>query len=373
MIRSTTSSIKFSNRGKQKQLRLIIDEYRNVIKQIIDLIWIENNIPKLLPKEVTSQTTTWLSARMVQCAAKQASGIVRGTKQKQKQRKFIIDQLKSEGNHHKALKLQKIYDETIFSKPNINYVCPELDSRFIKIDLDNDTSFDGWITFSSIGNKMKVTIPFKKSKHFNKLLKRGKMKSGIRLSKKQMTFMFDLPEAQKKTTGNTLGVDIGLNKAISCSNGIQSTQCNHGHDLKSITEKLSRKKKGSKNFKKTQAHRKNYINWTINQLKFSSVKELKLENIKNLRKYKKTGRMLGHWTYTALYDKLKSKCEEQGVLVLYVSPNYTSQQCSKCGWTDPSNRNGDKFRCTSCEFEHNADLNAAINISRKEILNERHL
>jgi IS605 OrfB family transposase len=373
MIRSTTSSIKFSNKEKQNQLHLMVDEYRSVMKQIIDLIWEENDIPKLLPKEITSQVNTWLSARMIQCAAKQASSVVRGTKQKQRQRKFMIDQLKSEGDHHRALKLQKIYDKTKTTKPNINHVCPELDSRFVKIDLENETSFDGWITFSSIGNKMKIQIPFKKSKHFNRLLKKGEIKSGIRLSKKQMTFMFDLPEVETKTSGVTLGIDIGLNKAVSCSNGFQSSQCNHGHDLKSITEKLSRKKKGSKNFKKAQEHRKNYINWTINQLNLDSVKELKLEKIQHLRKRKKTNRMLSHWTYTALYDKLESKCEEQGVLVRHVSPSYTSQQCSECGWTDSSNRNGDKFKCTNCAFEHDADLNASINISRKETLNERHL
>ena len=62
------------------------------------------------------------------------------------------------------------------SKPNINEVEPVLDSRFVNIDLNNETTFDGWITLSSLGNKLKIQIPFNKHKHFNKLNQIGKIK-----------------------------------------------------------------------------------------------------------------------------------------------------------------------------------------------------
>jgi transposase len=60
---------------------------------------------------------------------------------------------------------------------------------------------------------------------------------------------------------------------------------------------------------------------------------------------------------------LESKCEEQGVLVTKISPTYTSKRCSKCGWTRRSNRNGKEFKCKSCDFTIDADLNASINIA----------
>lgn len=84
IIRSTKVSNKFSNKGKLEQLHLCIDEYRNIVAQFVDLLWEQEKIPTLLPKEITSQIKTWLSARMLQCAGKQASGIVRGTRTKQK-------------------------------------------------------------------------------------------------------------------------------------------------------------------------------------------------------------------------------------------------------------------------------------------------
>lgn len=53
-----------------------------------------------------------------------------------------------------------------------------------------------------------------------------------------------------------------------------------------------------------------------------------------------------------------------GKQVVMINPIYTSQQCSKCGHIDKSNRKGHIFKCVSCGFELHADLNAARNIAR---------
>ena len=331
MIKSTTTTIKFANQVKKKTLNDLRKEYRNVISTFVNLIWNLDKIPTLLPKEITSKIDSWLSARMLQCAGKQASGIVRGTKKKQEKRKWMIDKLNKEGKHKKARKLQKIYDKITTSKPEIGSVDLELDSRFVKVDLDNDTVFDGWLTLSSIGNKLKIKIPFKKNKHFNKIQSKGKIKSGVRIGKNDITFMFDLPDKPKKSKGKILGIDIGQKDSISCSNGFVASKNKHNHDLISITSILSRKKKGSKGFKRCQEHRKNYINWSINQLNLNGVKQVNRENIKDLRRNKKYSRRLSHWTYTEIFDKLDFYCEEQGVLVQTVNPTYISQRCSKCG------------------------------------------
>ena len=363
MIRSTQTTTKFTNKQKLVNLSIFINEYRNVVSKFVDLLWNEDKIPTLLPKETTKQVNTWLSARMLQCAGKQASAIVRGTKKKHKARLYMIGKLNKQGQYKKSRKLLAIHNKRSLSKPDINLVNPELDSRFIHIDMDNHTSFDGYVTISSIGNKMKIQIPFKRNRHFNKLNKRGKIKSGIRLSKENITFMFDLPEVEKQIKGTTLGIDIGKCETISCSNGFQTKPNNHNHDLNSILKIMSKKKKGSRGFKRVEQHRTNYINWSINQLNLTEVKEVKLERIKNMRRGRRSSRLLSHWTYTTIFDKLNSICEEQGVLVSQVTPTYTSQRCSKCGWTRKSNRKGKQFKCGKCGFTHDSDLNAATNIS----------
>jgi len=69
------------------------------------------------------------------------------------------------------------------------------------------------------------------------------MKSGIRISNKNITFNFE-KDRKLKEDGITLGTDIGINDLYYLSNGKKSQQDIHGHTFSSINEKLCRKKKG---------------------------------------------------------------------------------------------------------------------------------
>ena len=191
----------------------------------------------------------------------------------------------------------------------------------------------------------------------------GILKAGVRLSKEAITFMFEMPEPELVEMGDVLGIDIGKVTAISCSNGHVSRKNKHGHDLNSIIEVMSRKKKGGKGFKRCEEHRKNYINWAINQLKLGGIKQINIERIQYLRKGKKSSRQMSHWTYTQILGKLMSKAQEQGVLVRELNPVYTSQRCSICGWVRKGNRNGKMFRCDQCGHHADADLNASQNLA----------
>lgn len=369
MYRSTTATLKFARKGKRRQISEFLGEYAKLTQFYVDLIWdhykIEENVPNYIPKDLTSQADTWLSARIRQCASKQASGIVKGTRDKQRRRAYVVNELKKKGQHGKARKLQKIINKTIVSPPDLNgKVNPQLDSRFIKIDLYSGTSFDGWVTLGSIGGKIKLSIPFKRHKHFNKLFEQGALKNSITLSKDQITFAFEIEDPKEKTEGDILGVDIGQTSVVSTSSGHQSQSDKHGHTLKSICNKLARKKKSSKAFRCTQKHRKNHINEACNKIDLSNVKQINLEKIKHLRyKKKATTRALGHWTYTEVFDKLCDLANRSGVLIKRVDPTYTSQRCSECGWVRKSNRKGESFSCGHCGCCYNADLNAARNIA----------
>ena len=363
MIKSTKSTLRFANTNKLEKLNLFIDEYRCVVSQFVTKLWENDKISNLLPKEITSTVETWLSARAIQCAGKQASGIVRGCRKKQEKRKWMIGKLVETKQFKKARKLQRIYEEISISKPNISDVEPELDSRFVKINMENPTNFAGWITLSSLGNKLKIEIPFKKHRHFNKMLNLGNIKEGIRLSKKNITFMFEIVEPNPVLTGSILGIDIGQKTTLSCSNGQMIGKDSHNHDYSSICKALVRKKKGSKSFKKTEKHRTNYINWSVNQLNLVGVKQVNRENIVGLRKGRNTSRLMKHWNYAELFDKLDSKLCDAGVQINKVNPTYTSQRCSSCGWVRKGNRKKKEFKCDKCGFAADADLNASTNLS----------
>jgi IS605 OrfB family transposase len=363
VIRSTKTTLKFSNKNKLDNLHLFIEEYRRVVGLFVDILWDMENVPNLLPKEITSQINTWLSARAVQCAGKQASGIVRGTKAKEHKRQFIINKLNNECKFKQARKLEAINNKLKSSKPNINKVEPVLDSRFVKVVLNNETSFDGWMILSSLGNKMKIEIPFKAHKHFNKLKHNGTIKQTVQLSKRNITFLFELPEVEKKQSGAVIGIDIGQTDAISCSDNQQISKDNHGHSYETICKKLVKRKKGSKAFRRAETHRTNYINWVVNQINLDNVQTVRRENIKHLRKGTRTRRTLSHWNYGELFESLDRRLNSLGVQVVKINPTYTSQRCFSCGWTRKSNRLKKQFKCKSCGHTDDADLNASKNIA----------
>jgi IS605 OrfB family transposase len=277
----------------------------------------------------------------------------------------MIERFKKDKMFKKARKLQKTYDKVKTSKPNIDNVCPELDERFVVMDFDNPTTFDGWVSLTCLGNKLKLVLPFKKTEHLNKMLGLGEIKKGIRISNDKITFNFKMIKPELKKEGKTLGIDIGCTDVCALSNN-EHTQFQkdcHGHTLESIQKVLARKEKGSKAFAREQKHRTNYIKWYLNQVNFNGIKTLRIENIKNLRKGKRTSRYLSAWPYPLIKNGLIDKALWAGVQTVKCSPTYTSQRCSCCGWTRKANRRGKKFVCTACNFACDADHNASINIS----------
>ena len=65
-------------------------------------------------------------------------------------------------------------------------------------------------------------------------------------------------------------------------------------------------------------------------------------------------------------DKLKFKLDERGIRYRSVQPAYSSQQCSRCGFTFSMNRRSQaEFHCLWCGYSANADENAASNIAER--------
>jgi IS605 OrfB family transposase len=339
IIRSTKLSLKFLNKQKLDQLHLFIDEYRRVGQIICDQLWNMQQLPKFIDVKTINLDKTWLSITSLQCISKQISAIIKGTRKS-------------------GRALNKIP-----TKPNVQEIQPELDARFIKsMNFEqNRTSFDGWINLKCLGNKLKITFPLKKTKHFNKLNSKGIIRNCVRLTKQGVHLMFDI-EVEKTTSQNNIGIDVGISEVVSLSNNQISSKHPHNWTLSKILQKLVRQTRGSKNFKQTQCLRENFIGWSINQINFDNVGSISIENIKDMRRYKKCDRFRSHWTYTQIFNRLNMKAESLGVQVMKVDPRNTSRKCSKCGTIDKHSRRGKKFKCTSCGFEIDADLNASRNI-----------
>jgi len=93
------------------------------------------------------------------------------------------------------------------------------------------------------------------------------------------------------------------------------------------------------------------------------------ENLERIRARISDGKKFQQWAFNALQTIVEYKAEAYGIVVETVNPQYTSQQCSKCGCTLEENRNDQHFECLDCGYTANADYNAAKNVARKLALN----
>ena len=172
---------------------MIFDEYKWLVNDFIELLWDKiDHLGAFANKEEIDSVDTWMTVRMKQCAAKQAISIIKSQKKK----------------HKKTM--------PTFSGNSI-----ELDSRFVDIQKGNN-SFDIWLKLGSIGNKIKILIPIKQHKHFNKYYEDDSwnITKSIRLRKSGYADFFFKKEIKMKNDGIDVGVDIGINKMLTLSNDV---------------------------------------------------------------------------------------------------------------------------------------------------------
>ena len=367
MIRSSALTLKFATSKKLDTLDLVFDEYARVVNLYIDAI----NQTKELPKFTNFKVETWLSARLQQCAGKQATEIVKSTRKKDREIRF--KKYKKIYKYFLNKQRQTKFIGKKFNELNLNYkIKPRFDGKSINLDsrfwsLNTSlNSFDYWVKLSSIGNKIGLFLPLKNHKH-NKKFSNWKQIGSCQLLRNNGKYKIELIYEQTTPIihkpNKILAIDAGINCLMSCSDGRQI-----GLELKRLLSELNKKHQKSKSYTRKLNQIHNYVRWCVNQLDWSNLSDLVIENLKYIqvdtkkRVNKATRRLLSKWNLGLWRKAIEQKCEVNCVCLHYVEPKYTSQTCPRCGNVDKGNREGVLFRCTSCGYEANADLNASINI-----------
>ncbi len=203
-IRTSKLSTEFVNKNKQEELLKIFNEYKRITQEFINYYWCLDleNLPKLCSAEDYNKIDSFLSSSLKQTAGKQALGIIRDTFQKQKQRNYKCEKLKEESN-----KLKKVVDNINISCPEVKNLEMEIDETIALINFENkNTSFDGWVTLSSLFSEeyleenpglKKIQIPLKRTKHFNSLMDKGQLENNIIISPIEITFRFEIEKKEK--------------------------------------------------------------------------------------------------------------------------------------------------------------------------------
>ena len=385
VIRTSRHQLKNANPGKLNELFRFVDEYRRVAKVYLDHFWDngihlstekndyhfnakrELNCPSMISTvEIDKTFETFLTARARKCCAAQTLGVIKASTEKQRKRIFVARETRS-----KRLKVPRKLKKALFknrpTKPDVSRINPEINSICLDFQED-DRHFGGWLKLKSFTNEQRnhsVNFPIKFHRHSNRMKKQGTMMTSFLLTKGFVDFRWEIIKKAKKKkskTNNLVGADQGETTVLSLGDGQETpeTDC-HGHSLDSILERLARRRKGGKAFRRSQDHRRNFINWSINQLNFNKIDRINFENLKNLRRGRKVSRKMSHWVYRLIRDKVEQRCEMEEVLLVPDPPTYMSQRCSECGFVLKSNRRGKEFLCKNCGHLDDADFNAAKN------------
>ena len=377
MIRSSKHHIKEANSNKKNLIFSSLLDYQILLQSHINYI-ISNKFieglskPPSIPEIKHSQ---WL-----QVSYKQALEIVKSQLELTKNRVYKkykkLYSKCTKKNTHKSFTSKRFKDLKIdlwhrLVTPELKNIVITLDQRLVDFQEGNN-SFDEFIRIKlpyfreNKKRAITVNVPLKQHKQSLKFNDWNRKKS-IGLSnidgKLTITLFYEKEEV-KKREGNVIGIDMGYKKLISSSDGRY-----YGIDLKKVYEDISRKIRGSKNYKQLLQQKKNLINLEtkrfVNDHKDYGV--FKIEELKNI-KLGKSGKFINkmqYWSATQVASRLSMLSEEEGFLLLKVDPAYTSQTCSNCGCIDGRSRDRESFKCVKCGIEIDADFNASINISHR--------
>src|SRR5215475_4987268 len=322
------------NVGKVDQLRLFLLLYVNVVNYFIERFWSTKDFTAALAdKVITGRAVNRfkITARLAQCAAKQAKEIVRSQK-----------------------------DRKVKTMPLLRRKVATLDNRFVKIEEFKGAAFDLGLIFAS--EMPRITIPINQTAHMNRFWGQDwQMGSTIRLGMNErgvwIELIFEKERPELRSEGKVIGIDRGFRKAFVSSDGQEI-----GAELR---DQIRRKGKRSKT---SYYHIRTELFRCLKELKLEGVKMVVLEDLRYIKRGKRgtfsrqVNRLLSFWSLTRAVNWMRCYCEEKGVRIKFVSPYKTSQRCHSCGKIDSRNRKGERFRCLSCGHEDDADHNAAKNL-----------
>jgi putative transposase len=257
---------------------------------------------------------------------------------------------------------------TDFAKVVKKHLSVRYDNRCFKFYLDSN-----YVSLTTVMGRL--TFPFKHYDYMDTW--KGEYTNAqlvIRGCRVFLNVQVKLPDVAVKVVGKVLGIDRGILNIAVCS------------DNTFFDSKRFRAVKGRYRFLRRRlqhvgtrsAHRKlrrlsgcerrfvlntnHCISKTIVNMPFDVFALEKLEITRNKKSGKRFNRLLGSWSPNQLQNFIAYKAEQKSKLCVGVNPRYTSQRCSKCGFVHKRNRRGLGFRCGSCGFSLNADLNASRNI-----------
>lgn len=182
-------------------------------------------------------------------------------------------------------------------------------------------------------------------------------------------------------TNKSVGIDLGVSKFITDSDGVQVESPKFMHKtldrIKLLQKKVSQKKKGSQNRKKAKLRLSKLYDKLINQRKDFlhktalyyvknydeiCVEDLNVQGLTQIGKIKTLNRNILDSSFGEFLNVLTCKAESAGKLAIKINPKNTSQRCSQCGKLVKKTLRDRVHDCPYCNCQLDRDYNASLNI-----------
>jgi putative transposase len=211
----------------------------------------------------------------------------------------------------------------------------------------------------------------------------------------------ELPQVTDVDVKSVVGIDVGINKLVSLSDGSFvenpkfATNRKTRRQVRIRQRRVNRKVKGSNNRRKAGievaklhkkiADKRNAYNWKAAQKTVETAdvvvrEDLNIKGMKSRCKPKKQkgrflpnrqsakrglNRAISDASWGDLFGKIDWLAAKEGKPVLPSNPRHTSQECSACGHVSKANRDGEKFVCEECGHIDHADTQASRTIAKR--------
>jgi putative transposase len=250
-------------------------------------------------------------------------------------------------------------------------------------------AFKGLNTVSLITLAGRVLVPFRVGGYQEARMDRIKGQADLlyRNGVFSLAVTLEMPEPTPGTPDGTLGVDLGIINLATDSEGesfsgeaVEKNRKRH-HALRQRLQKRGTKnaKRHLKKLSGQEARFKKNTNHVISKRIVHKAKAtgqgIAIEDLRHIRtrteaRLRQSQRSRhSSWSFGQLRLFLSYKAALASVPLHLVDPRNTSKTCSGCGHCAKENRKSQaSFCCVNCGQVMNADINAAINISRASVM-----
>ena len=244
----------------------------------------------------------------------------------------------------------------------------------------------------------RVLIPFIMGKYQAQRFGFAKGQCDLVLRKDGKWFLLvttDIPDDTPVPAKDFIGVDLGVTNLATTDQGekfsgepVEKVRQKYHGIRQSLQQKADLTKNSGKRPKQIRRKLKQIcrkesrfrrdVNHVISKKLVAQAKDtvrgIALEDLKGIRdrtRFRKPQRAkMSGWAFHQLRAFISYKALLYGVQVVLVDPRYTSQTCSACGHCERANRPlQERFCCVQCGHTLHADINAAMNIRSRALVN----